>query len=102
MNNPTEPNNLRLTVFTLSNEAFNIAQRFASGLGDQAELNERAKEINSQLDGLWPLIQLYPAGEQADISQSWSDARLDVDYVLSNGELSTSTRLYHFLQNLKK
>jgi len=99
MNNPSEPTDLRITVLRLSSEAFILAQEYAGNTSDLTLLQKRAEVINTRLDELWPMIQKLPAFEQADLGQAWSDARLDADYVLSNGELSTSTRLYYYLQS---
>ena len=101
MKNLMEPNELHLVVHRLSNEAFQLAQQYASGTGDLDKLAEHAREVNARLDTLWPLIQKLDVTVQADLSQAWSDARMDADYVLSGGELSTSTRLYYYLQGLK-
>lgn len=109
--NPTNSNNcqsreipmseLNLTVQRLSNQAFQLAQEAAQQSGDPAELKAQAQALNSQLDQLLPQIQSAPADQQPELNHAWSDARLDVGYVLSNGELSPSTRLFYFLQNLK-
>ncbi len=96
-----EPNDLHVIVHRLSNEAFRLAQQYASGAGEPEKLDEQARDINNRLDTLWPLIQKLEPTAQAELSQAWSDARLDADYVLSGGELSTSTRLYYYLQSMK-
>lgn len=92
---------LNLTVQRLSNQAFQLAQEAAQQSGDLVELKAQAQALNSQLDQLLPEIQSAPAVQQPELNRAWSDARLDVGYVLSDGELSPSTRLFYFLQNLK-
>ena len=93
-----EDSDLNQTVYGLSNEAFELA-RAAAESGDYAAGEARAQELNDQLTGLWPRVEDAPAEEQAELSRVWSDARLDVGYVLSGGELPTSTRLHQVVQD---
>lgn len=102
MRKPRNENDLRLMVHRASNKAFSLAQQFAAGAADLSRIQAKARELNRQLDELWPLIQQSTANEQVDLSQAWSDARLDLGYILSGGQLSTSTRLYYYLQGLKQ
>jgi hypothetical protein len=78
-------------VYRVSAEAFAIARRAVGG-GDPAPLGEAARAVNARLDALLPAAQ---AAEPADpgVMRAWSDARLDVGWVLSGGQLSPSTRL---------
>lgn len=88
-------------VYQLSSEAFTLAQEAASGGGDKEAREKKARELNERLDQLWPQIQSGPASADPGVNSAWSDARLDVGYVLSNGELSPSTRLFYYLESLK-
>ena len=98
----SEPNNLVLKVNQTSSQAFLLAQNaFQNGHGSP-ELMAQAQQLNNQLDEFWPQIQASAVDLQPELSRVWSDARLDVGYVLSQGELSTSTRLYHYLQDHKR
>lgn len=89
-------------VSKLSYKAFELAKQAASGKGDKAQLMEQAGELNNHLEEVFNQIQSAPTNEQARLNSAWSDARLDVGYVMSGGELSTSTRLYYYLEDLKQ
>lgn len=82
---------LSTEVYRTSNEAFALAQQ-AAGSGDFAGLAEQARTLNTALDALWARVQEDPPSDPG-VSRAWADGRLDVGYVLSKGELSTSTRL---------
>lgn len=89
---------LQRTVTSLSYDAFRLAQTAAASAEDILALKRRAREMNTQLDELDALIEGAPAGEQAALRKAWSDARLDVGYVLSGGTLPKSVRMGFFLQ----
>lgn len=89
---------LNQTVNELSNEAFELA-RAAAESGDYAAGEARARELNDQLTDVWPSVEGAPAEEHDELSRVWSDARLDVGYVLSGGELPTSTRLHQVVRD---
>lgn len=92
---------LVLLVNQVSAQAFQLAcQAFETG-HESDDLIAQARRINDHLDDLWQVIQQAPQSDQPELSRAWSDARLDVGYVLSKGELSTSTRLFYFIQNQK-
>ena len=94
--------NLILEINQISGQAYQLAQQaFKSGHGSP-ELMKEAQKLNDQLDVFWSQIQESAADLQPELSRTWSDARLDVGYVLSQGELSTSTRLHYYIQNYKR
>jgi hypothetical protein len=76
-------------VYRLSQEAFTLAKE-AADRGHPEELQEKAGAINVRLDELLPVAQ---SATDPGVARAWSDARLDVAYVLSRGELSVSPRL---------
>jgi len=88
---------LRQSVLTASREAFELARRAAES-GDFAARAEQARQLNDRLTELWPQIESAPTDAQAELTRAWSDARLDLGYVLSHGELDTSTRLYQVIR----
>ncbi len=96
-----DPQELALSIYRLSNQAFELAQEFATAKGDKANLKKKAEEIDKQLEEMQPLIQHTPPSEQPTVNMKWADARLDVGYILTDGDLSTSTRLFYFLEDLK-
>jgi hypothetical protein len=82
-------------VYTTSSEAFSLAQAFVTGQG-QMELESRAQQLNELLDRQWASLEDQPSDDPG-VTRAWSDARLDVGYVLSQGELPTSPRLNQFI-----
>jgi hypothetical protein len=89
----TAHSDLQVAVFRLSNAAFGLAKELVAGSGDAAQRQEQARAMNEQLDALWPRIQALPPIDQAPLATAWGDARLDLGYILSGGELSPSNRL---------
>lgn len=92
---------LQVAVFRLSNAAFGLAKELVAGSGDAAQRQEQARAMNEQLDALWPRIQTLPPVDQAPLATAWGDARLDLGYILSNGELSPSNRLAAHMSSVK-
>ena len=90
------------TVYAVSHEAFTLAREAAVGEGDAAARERQARVLNSRLDELWPLVQAAPDNERPGLNQAWTDARLDLGYILSGGELPTSTRLHYALADLRR
>lgn len=84
------------SVIGVSQEAFDLA-RAAAMSGDFAADEARARELNDRLDELWPRVEAAPATAQPVLGQAWSDARLDLGYLLSGGALPTSIRLNHLI-----
>jgi hypothetical protein len=76
-------------VYRLSQEAFALAKE-AADRGHPEDLQEKARAINARLDELLAVAQ---SAADPGVARAWSDARLDVAYVLSKGELSMSPRL---------
>lgn len=93
---------LNLTVLRTSNEAFDLAKQFGSANADQGGLKKQAEALNQRLNELLPLVQSASASDQPTLNMAWSDARLDVGYILSDGKLPTSTRLYYYLEDVKR
>jgi len=86
-------------VYQISSRAFALAREVVDGAGDATQRTERARELDEQLTNLWPQTS-DAAALDPGLSQAWSDARLDLTYVLSGGEISgTSTRLFAYLQS---
>ena len=93
---------LKKTLDQLNRDAFGLAQAAAADTGGKASRGRRARAMNNRLDELIPFVQSAPPEDQAGLIQAWNDARLDLGYVLSGGELPTSTRLFHYLQDVKQ
>jgi hypothetical protein len=96
-----ELKDFKMAVAKASREAFELAQK-AIESGHMIEFADQARAINQRLDELLPGVQAAPAEDQPTLNHNWSDARLDVGYVLSNGQLPSSTRLYYYLEDRKK
>jgi hypothetical protein len=82
-------------IYTTSSEAFSLAQAYVTGQG-RLDLESRAQQLNGLLDHLWDSLEHQPSDDPG-VSRAWSDARLDLGYVLSHGELPTSPRLYQYI-----
>ncbi len=85
-------------VYQVSNEALELALQAARGEDNRARLEEKAHQLNSKLEQLLEVVKAAPANEQRGLNRAWADARLDLGYVLSKGELPTSVRLNQYLQ----
>ena len=92
---------LMKSVHELSWAAFDLAKQAAENKSAKAELEARAREIDSFLNELIPHIQAASPDEQPVLQTDWMDARQDVRYVLSGGTMPTSIRMYHYLESLK-
>lgn len=97
-----EKDKLILKVNQISNQAFRLAQQAYQVGHGSSELVAQAQELNGLLDEIWAQIQDSADDLKPELSRGWSDARLDVGYVLSHGELSTSTRLFRYIQEQKR
>ena len=87
-------------TYRLSNEAFTLAQAAATNQGDSTTRNERARALDAVLDEIWPDVQTASAVDPG-LANAWSEARLDLGYVLSGGGPATSIRLFQYLQGLR-
>jgi len=86
-----------LNVYRLSNKVFGLAQQAAgAGGAERDEIERQAREFNSQLDALWTQLEATPSSDPG-VGRAWSDARLEVGWILSKGELAPSPRLAGFL-----
>jgi hypothetical protein len=96
----TEDEDVSLKTYRLSNEAFTLAQEAATNQGEAGARDERARTLNAILENIWPDIQTASAYDPG-LTNAWSEARLDLGYVLSGGGPTTSIRLFQYLQGLK-
>src|SRR5262249_32967094 len=87
-------------VYRVSSEAFALACR-AVDSGETAPLVEAARAVNARLEALLAGAQAAEAADRG-VMRAWSDARLDVGYVLSGGQLSTSTRLAAYVAQARQ
>ena len=97
MTNDAMNDDLGLELAKLSAAAFAMAQ-IATERGDFAAHEADARALNDRLEEIRPRIESASPAEQPALEQVWTDARLDLGYILSAGELPTSTRMHHFLQ----
>lgn len=80
------------------------AKAFAMALvaterGDFGAHAADARALDERLSALRPRIEAAGPDEQPAHEQTWSDARLDLGYVLSAGELPTSNRLSNYFED---
>jgi len=97
---PVGENDLAHTTYRLSNEVFALAQQAVDGSGDKTERELKARELNAWLDQQFPAIRQASVRDPG-LMKAWSDARLELSYILSGGELSTSSRLAQYIAERK-
>jgi hypothetical protein len=86
----------------LSREAYALARAKADGGAEQGDLRNQAEAIDRELDELVPTIQAATGDEVEAIRTVWTDARSDVMWVLSDGDLPTSLRLGAYLRDRER
>ena len=77
----------------LSHEAFRLAADEAEGSGGREQRHERARALNRTLDDLAPAVRAAAATSELDLRELWTDARMDIAYVLTDGRAPKSLRL---------
>jgi hypothetical protein len=87
-----------LELSKISAEAFALATA-AIDSGDFETGKARARELDARLDETWPRIDRGTEPAKSALAKDWTDARMDIGYLLSHGELPTSTRLFHALND---
>lgn len=87
-------------VAKVSQQAFQLA--VAAAAGDFANCQAAMKGINEQLDAFRPSLATVPESSRAETIAAWNDARLEVGFVLSGGELPMSMRLFYHLEAQKR
>ncbi len=91
---------LRQTITALNREAYALAQQVARHQAQTDQYTEQARALDQRLEAVSPLIDSAEAWEQGELAEAWTDARLDLDYILSGGSQPTSIRLHHYLAGL--
>ena len=82
-------------VYVTSNRAYTLAKESVTA-AEWSGAEQSARELKEQLDRLWEQISARPPDDPG-VARAWSDAQLDVLYVLSHGELAPSPRLATYL-----
>jgi hypothetical protein len=76
----------------LAAEAVQLGLSVARGMS-QPSGADRARDIDARLDELVPVLEQIPEPERQALVEVWNDARLDVGYVLADGNAPSSLRL---------
>jgi len=98
---PADDQEFARELYRLSNEAFSLTQQLIDGAQDAPALESRARALNERLSELWPRTEAAAARDPG-LSRAWSDARVDVGYVLSGGDTpTTTTRVMQYLQTAR-
>jgi hypothetical protein len=87
-------------IAKVSQRAFQLATGAAAS--DFASYQAEMKSINEQLDILQPSLATVPESSRAETITAWTDARLEVGFVLSSGEMPMSMRLFYHLEAQKR
>ena len=77
----------------LSDDAYRLAIAEADGTGERDARHERARAVDRELDELAAAIRAAAATSAIDLRELWTDARLDVAFVLTDGRAPKSLRL---------
>jgi len=91
---PAAAPDVREQVRQISAGAFELAKVAAAGGGDSSEREQEALALRQRLKELVG----QPGYGAPDVQQAFSEARLDLTYVLAGGRGATSIRLHHYLQ----
>jgi hypothetical protein len=83
---------LREELEQLATEALQLGLSVARGTPSPSGA-DRARDIDARLDELVPALEEIPEPERQPLVEVWNDARLDVGYVLSDGNAPSSLRL---------
>jgi hypothetical protein len=92
-----EPADVSTETYRTSNQAFELVKRAAANAADIEALKDEARSLNERLDELWRRIEASPPSDPG-VNRAWSDARLELMHLLSDGEVPTSARHAAFLE----
>ena len=90
---------LRRRVQLLGRDAFELASEGGAAEADDDAERERAEDLGRQLDALIEPLRALPDDERAALVEEWTDARLDVGYVLNGRAGPMSSRLGRWLDS---
>jgi hypothetical protein len=90
---------LRQRIQLLGRDAFELAREGGAPEADDVAEHERAEDLRRQLDALVEPLRALPEDERAAIVGEWTDARLDVGYVLNGRAGPMSSRLGRWLES---
>jgi hypothetical protein len=89
-----------LAAHRFSQEVLRVAKAFCDATDD--DTTDAAKQSAAELQVQLPEVAAAAAkgdpSRRADANRTLSDARLDLAYVLADGKVPTSSRLYHYLR----
>jgi hypothetical protein len=86
---------LLVEVHRFSNEAFDLAKNWAAGK-NREEVKEQARKLETRVPEFGKRASEAEAQLRPDLNRALSDARLDLSYILSDGQRPSSTRLLYF------
>jgi len=87
---------IELYVHAFSREAFEVAKRFVEG-EEAAALVLQAAELRARLPDVAARAREASEAYRADLNNTLSEAKLDLDYVLGGGDRPSSLRLAHLI-----
>jgi hypothetical protein len=100
-NSQAEDTELQLAVHRFSNEAFSLAKEYVTGK-DPEGVKSRARDLEARVPEFGARAQTAPPEIRPDLNRVLSDARLDLAYILADGNRPSSTRLHYFLSDQKQ
>ena len=99
-NNFPTPSQVESKIKKIQQKAFEFAVATARGVGNRKERHDRSIVMDRRLTELYPLIPCVESKQALVIT--WSNARLDIGYVLSDGKDLARPGLYVYVQTLRK
>ena len=96
--NGSADQDLEQTVRGLNQEALELARAAIAKREDPDVLEERGRDLDARLEELIDAIRAAPEDTRQNLIDAWSDARLDVTFVLGGARGPTSLRLGHELR----
>jgi len=93
----SENETLSVEANRFSNEAFSLAKEFLAEGADREAIKARAGEYQARLPALSARMSEAPVDLRPALNRVLADARLDLAYILADGNLPSSTRLHFYL-----
>jgi hypothetical protein len=93
----SENQSLSVEAHRFNNEVFGLAKEFLAEGADREAIKARAREYEARLPELSARLKDAPPELRPDLNRALADARLDLAYILADGNRPSSTRLHFYL-----
>jgi len=99
---PRTPSKVEQEIKDIRQKALDMGIQTAQGVGNKQERLAKAQLMDQRLTKLYPLITCEPVSMHTELATLWSDGRVYLRYVLSEGKELAPLDLYHYVQNLRR